>query len=97
MSTSTAHGMALSSWKNFKTYVNKYVEFCTFFGLDMFPADTLQERRFVQYLGDFHESIDSSKSYVGGMRALHEIFGFEPPPSDDYSQYVEFAGTKDMS
>ena len=84
MSSSTSHGLAPSSQCNFKTHVLMYVEFCTYYGLELFPADVLQKCRYLQYLSEFHKNVDSSKSYVRGMRSLHEIFGFEPPPSDNY-------------
>ena len=86
MCVSTLHGIAKSSQKNFKTHVNTYVEFCIYFGLPLFPADSLQMRRYLQYLSDFHKSVDSSRSYVTGVRSLHEIFGFPPPPGDHLYQ-----------
>ena len=79
VANSTLHGFAHGSKKNFKTHVNTYVRFCTYYGLDLFPADVMQSRRYVQYLSEFHKNVDSSKNYITGMRSLHEIFGFEPP------------------
>ena len=94
MSSSTKHGLAPSSQRNFKTQVTMYVNFCTYYGLDLFPADVLQERRYLQYLSEFHKSVDSSKSYIGGMRSLHEIFGFKPPPYDDYLYQLMVSGIR---
>ena len=92
MSASTKHGMAPSTRKNFKTHVTAYVGFCLYYNLDMFPADVLQEHRYLQYLSEFHKNIDSSKSYVGGMRALHEMFQFKAPPADDYMYQLTATG-----
>ena len=49
------------------------LNFCTYYGLDMFPVDMLQERRYIQYLSEFHKSVNSSKNYISGMRALHAL------------------------
>ena len=84
MTVSTLHGFAPGSRKNFKTHVKTYVRFCLYYGLDLFPADILQERRYIQYLSEFYKSVDSSKGYLAGMRSLHEIFGFKGPPADDH-------------
>ena len=78
------NGIAPTSQKNFRTHVTTYVRFCQFYGLDMFPADILQECRYVQYLSEYHKSVDSSKNYISGMRSLHEVFGFPPPSADNY-------------
>ena len=79
MSQSMVHGIASSTQRNFRT-------FCQYYGLDMFPADVLQERRYITYLSEYHKNIDSSKNYVGGVRSLHEMFGF-PPPLAEYYMY----------
>ena len=63
-----------------------YVSFCLYYGLNMFPADMLQTCRYLQHLSEFHQNVDSSRQYVGGMRALHEIFGFKPPELDHLYQ-----------
>ena len=94
MSSSTVHGLAPSTQCNFKTHVTTYVNFCTFYGLDMFPADVLQECRYLQYLSELHESVNSSKSYIGGMRSLHEIFGFKPPSAEDYMYQLMVRGIR---
>ena len=94
MLNSTKHGMAPNSQKNFKMHITTYVKFCTFYNLDMFPADILQERRYLQYLSEFHQSVDSSKSYVGGMRALHEMFGFKPPTAFNYLYQLTVNGIR---
>ena len=94
MSTSTMHGIAPSSQRNLKTHINTYVRFCKYYNLDAFPADVLQERRYLQYLSEFHKCVDSSKNYVGGMRSLHELFGFTPPPSDDYLYQMTVSGIR---
>ena len=86
MSSSTLHGLALSSQRNFKTHVSAYVTFCTYYGLNLFPADELQTRQYVQHLSEFHKSVDSSKGYVSSMKSLHEIFGFTPPSTDHLYQ-----------
>ena len=86
MSSSTLHGLALSSQWNFKTHVSAYVTFCTYYGLNLFPADQLQTRHYVQHLSEFHKNVDSSKGYVSGIKSLHEIFGFAPPSMDHLYQ-----------
>ena len=63
-------------------HINSYVNFCTHYYYDVFPVDSLQARRYLQYLSYFHKTVDSSKGYVSGMRSLHEIFRFEPPEGD---------------
>ena len=94
LSSSTLHMMAPSSRRNFKMHVTTYVQFCTYYNLDTFPADVLQECRYLQYLSEFHRSVDSSKGYISGMWALHEIFGFKPPPSDDYLYQLTINGIR---
>ena len=82
---STMHGLAPSSTKNFKTHINTYVRFCQLYRLPMFPADTFQMRRYLQYLAGFHESVDSSKAYISGVRSLHMLLDVEAP---DISHYL---------
>ena len=94
MSNSTKQGMAPGSRRNFKMHINTYIAFCTYYGLELFPADVLQERRALQYLSEFHKCVDSSKSYMGGMHALHEMFGFKPPPADDYLYQLTASGIR---
>ena len=91
---STVNGIAPSSQGNFRTHVTAYVKFCLFYGLDLFPADVLQERRYIQYLSEYHKSVDSSKNYVSGMRSLHEMFEFTPPPADNYLYKLTVKGIR---
>ena len=94
MANSTVHDLAPSSRRNFKTHVKVYVTFCMYFNLDMFPTDVLQEQRYLQYLSEFHASVESSKHYVGGMHSLHQIYGFELLPADDYMYQLTANGIK---
>ena len=69
--------------------------FCTKFHLALFPADALQIRRYVQYLSEQHESVDSSKSYVGGgVKSLHMLLDLDPPPLDDYVYNLTVQGIR---
>ena len=94
MSQSTVHGIASLTQRNFRMFVTTYVKFCQYYGLDMFPADVLQERRYITYLSEYHKNIDSSKNYVGGVRSLHEMFGFPPPPAEYYMYKLTVNGLR---
>ena len=84
MGYATLHGLAESSSKNLKTYINTHVKFCNKYKLEMFPADVLQMRRYIVHLAETHDSIDSMKNYVSGVRSLHLLLGFQAPQSDHY-------------
>ena len=94
LAVSTAHGLAPGSLKKFKTHINTYVTFCSLHDLNLFPADVLQIRRFIQYLSEFHQTVDSSKNYRGGVRALHQVFGITPPDIGDYLYQLTVNGIR---
>ena len=71
----TLHGLAVSTTRNLKTHVNAYVSFCSKYGLAMFRADSLQMQRYIAHLGESHESVDSMKDYMSGVRTLHFLLG----------------------
>ena len=84
LADSTLNGLAPASLKNFKTHILTYVRFCTLFRFNLFPADGLQMRRYLQYLAAQHESVESSKSYLGGVKSLHMLLGLPSPVVDEY-------------
>ena len=84
LAASTSHGFAKTTAHGLRSKIEKYVKFCTEYGLYLFNADVLQVRRYLQYLTKSHGSIQSMKGYVSGARTLFELAGFEPPPWDDY-------------
>ena len=89
----TLHGLAVSTTRNLKTYINTYVS-CNKFNLPMFPADVLQMRRYVTHLGETHESVDSIKNYVSGVRTLHILLEFPAPVHDDYLYQLMVKGLR---
>ena len=94
LAVSTLHGMAQGTQRNFKTHINTYVTFCIEHELDLFPASVLQTCRYLQYLSEFHETVESSKSYVSGVQSLHQLFGFPPPESSDYLFQLTVSGIR---
>ena len=97
LARSTSHGFAGRTAKNIKTQINKYVEFCQYYGLFIFETDGLQFRRYLEYLTNTHKSMDSMKNYISGARTLYEIMGFTPPHWSDYLYRLTAQGiTRDL-
>ena len=90
----TLHGLVVSTTRNLKTHINTYVSFCIKYNLAMFPANILQMRRYMVHLTETHKSVDSMKNYVCGVRTLHLLLGFTPPPHDDYLYKLTVRGIK---
>ena len=94
LAASTLNGLAASTTKNLKTHILTYVRFCTLFNFPLFPATVLQIRRYLQYLSDQHESVESSKAYVGGVKSLHLLLNITPPNLDDYVYQLTVQGIR---
>ena len=60
----------------------------------MFPASPFQMCRYLQYLSEFHSTVDSSKNYVSGVRTLHHLLGLQPPACNDYLYKLTIQGIR---
>ena len=78
----------------FKNSINTYVCFCMKYGLNPFPADILQMRRYVTHLSDMHCSVDSMHNYVSGVHTLHLLMGFEAPAVSEYLYELTVKGIR---
>ena len=74
----------VQSVKAFKTHINAYVKFCQKYKLLMFNSSVMQLRRYALELTDTHDSVDSIKNYVGGVRKLFALMNFPEPDIGDY-------------
>ena len=90
----TLHGLAVSTTRNLKTHINAYVCFCMKFGLNPFPADVLQMRRYVTHLSDTHRSVDLMCNYVSGVRTLHLLMGFDALVTSEYLYQLTIKGIR---
>ena len=85
-------GIGDSSAKNLRTHVNAYVSFCTNHCLYMFDTTVLHMQRYATFLARSMKSIESVKNYVGGVRKLYLIMGYNPPDITDYMYKLTIKG-----
>ena len=67
--------------KNKRSIAGQYSKFCAEIGTNEYPADEWQLARYACYTATHVTSIGTVKNYVGGVKSLQRLAGYEVPTS----------------
>ena len=69
--------------RNIRSQASIYQHFCDTYGLQEMPADEWQYIRYAVYTAERVTTHGTVANYIGGVRNLHKLAGFQVPHPDD--------------
>ena len=83
---------AVGTSKNLKTQWRSYFLFCKFYGLKAIPTTVEILCLYGQFLVQSFKSVESLRSYISGVKTLHQLIGVSLPSEDSYQLTLVLRG-----
>ena len=80
--------------RNLRSQAGIYGKFCRDHGLTEFPANEWQMIRYAGFTAGHVTSSGTVQNYVGGVRTLHKLAGFEVPEASSHNLKLMMKGVK---